>query len=1101
MPVRFVSHPDPRVLFEWLRAELARSAGSAPLAPVRIVVPNRRLAGEVRRRLAQGGRAYLGLRVVDFGALAAEVLDRWAGTEGEFRIAPEVVLRQVLLRCLEREGGVLAAHARRRAGVAARLLAAFQEMREAEVSAEDAASAPAAGDDPVEREIPRLYRRYLEALQGLERGGRADRAGFVARAAAGAGSAQDPAAPVWGGHGARLFLYGAYEVIGIHRSLLRALARRALVTVLLPLDERTPAWRHGREFAERFLLQPGESIEYLQIGCESPWAQAASALYDEERGLEPGGAGARADLPARFELFHAQGAEAEITAVARRILDLAAGGSPLSEIGVVGRGLEEYAPHLERVFDAHGIPFSTSARQPLARFPAPAALLSLLRLLEHDFDREDLLDLLRSPAVSWGEDARPRADLLEVWSAEAGVRKGLGAWIEDVLGWQREVALRPQPEESEGGEPSAARAERWLRNIEEQRRILEGLGGEAEEWKRCAPGAARAAFLGALAERWIDGLGAGSSADPALAVLQDVLEELRQAALVDPAQSGEQTLALLRGLIEGRDLPLRDADRGGVRVLDGMQARGHLFEHLFIIGLNAGRFPRPLAEDPFLPEEARRRLRDQRRLPLPLRRNDAEERQLLALWLASCSGRLCVSYQRAGEDGRALVASPALREVARLIGGRPRVSDLAEEEALVPVHPQRRIVHWSVRPRIVSPAEAALLAALGRGDRQAGVREALAGRPEWGEPLQCGLRWMARRRTRWQEEEGRVPPSAAGILPARWSPSALQLLAGCPLRYFFERILKVEPRLEPPEDGGFDPADWGGRVHALLEDVFRTLGRDDLLKAAPPSAGPNVEERHAARCRDLVEGAWEQHFGDLGRRVSRRLGLLWEEAEAGWRAALTAFVVRQLEEWRRDGLELLDLEREVEADVSPLGGGEAIPLRGRVDRVVLASGRKRVGDYKSGRTLEGLGEPLQMLRGQMLQAPLYAWIESVRSGGIEPVDVEFLGVGPHHPPEEDESRLLVEHEELERWRAGVEESVRVLVGQAGAGAFPFRHGNGCECCQYESACHHRDRAARSIVESAPAHAGYFALLRKTQNAPLLEDARGPAAAESPEEEP
>jgi RecB family exonuclease len=522
-----------------------------------------------------------------------------------------------------------------------------------------------------------------------------------------------------------------------------------------------------------------------------------------------------------------------------------------------------------------------------------------------------------------------------------------------------------------------------------------------------------------------------------------------------------------------------------VRVLDGMQARGHLFEHLFIIGLNAGRFPRPLGEDPFLPEAVRRRLCDERRSPLPLRRNDAEERQLLALWLASCSGRLCVSYQRAGEDGRALVASPALREVARLIGGRPRVSDLVAAGALVPVHPQRRIAHWSVRPRIVSPAEAALLAALGRGDRQAGVREALAGRPEWSEPLQCGLRWMARRRTRWQEEEGRVPPSAPGTLPARWSPSALQLLAGCPLRYFFERILKVEPRLEPPEDGGFDPTDWGGRVHALLEDVFRTLGRDDLLKAAPPGAGTALEERHAARCRDLVGGAWEEHFGDLGRRVSRRLGLLWEEAEAGWRAALAAFVVRQLQEWRRDGLELLDLEREVEADLSPRGGGEMIPLRGRVDRVVLASGRKRVGDYKSGRTLEGLGEPLRMLRGERLQAPLYAWIESARSGGMEPVDVEFLGVGPHHPPEEDESRLLVAHEELERWRAGVEESVRVLVGQAGAGAFPFHHGDGCKRCKHEPACHHRDREARRTVEQAAARTGYFAIFKKTRNTPLL----------------
>jgi hypothetical protein len=289
-------------------------------------------------------------------------------------------------------------------------------------------------------------------------------------------------------------------------------------------------------------------------------------------------------------------------------------------------------------------------------------------------------------------------------------------------------------------------------------------------------------------------------------------------------------------------------------------------------------------------------------------------------------------------------------------------------------------------------------------------------------------------------------------------------------------------------------------VHALLQDVFRTLGRDGLLEAAPPGGGPALGERHAARCCDLVEGAWEEHFGDLGRRVSRRLPLLWEEAGAGWRAALAAFVVRQVEQWRREGLELVDLESEGEGEVAPGRGGGAVPLRGRVDRVVLvpACKRKRLGDYKSGRTLEGLGEPLRMLRGESLQAPLYAWIESASSTGGEPVDVEFLGVGPHHPPQDDASRLLVAHEDLEKWRAGIEESVRVLVRQAAAGAFPFRHGGGCERCDYEAACHHRDREARRIVEQTPAHAGYFALLAKTQKAPLLGEA---GRAQAPEEEP
>jgi len=45
--------------------------------------------------------------------------------------------------------------------------------------------------------------------------------------------------------------------------------------------------------------------------------------------------------------------------------------------------------------------------------------------------------------------------------------------------------------------------------------------------------------------------------------------------------------------------------RGGVPVLTVTEARGRTFDHLFVLGLNAGSFPRPLGEDPLLPDAVR----------------------------------------------------------------------------------------------------------------------------------------------------------------------------------------------------------------------------------------------------------------------------------------------------------------------------------------------------------------------------------------------------------------------------------------------------------------------------------------------------------------
>ncbi len=1086
MPTRFLAHPDPRVLLDWLRRDIEDRRSDDPLAPLVVLAPNRLLAGELRRRLTQGGRAWLGVRVLDLWALASDILGRGGSGERPVLLAPEPLLRERVRRCLAQSGGEVARFAERRPGLAGSLLSSLNELREAGVTASDAAALLAGEGVGRGHEALRLYPRYLAELAELERRGWVDRAGAVERAASGAAA--------WARQVAAIHLYGAYELIGVHARLLRAAADGAPVHILLPVDPELPAWSYGARIARGLWLHPGETLERLPDPASAPpLALAARALYDESAAPAPPMEGGF------FELLHAQGAEAELTAVARRVLDLVRRGTAPAEIGVVARSLAPYAPHLARVFGAHGIPFSTSAVQPLARFPAAAALRSLLRVLARDFERDDLLDLLRSPALRWPPGAVPRPDLLERWSAGASISRGFTSWSEDLPAWV-EASADGSTEDGEERAPSVAARQQALA---QQLELLRRLHAEAAAWGRCGGWEESVGFAGELAQRWLLGPEAGAPVDAAAAALSRVLEEARIAAAAAGGSNGgaQQVLEVIEGAIEAATLPVQEHDRGGVRVLDGMQARGHLFEALFLIGFNAGAFPLRRADDPFLSEACRLRLRSQAGRPVPLRLDPAEDHQLLALWVSACAGALAVSYRRADEDGRAEIPSFALREVARLALGRPDTQALLDAATRIPVHPLERILEWGRRPGLVAPAEQDLAVALGGGHRAArlGAWLTAAGRGEEG--LAAALSWMEARAAGWGRVEGLSGPPGADFLPAAWSPNRLQALSRCPLQYFFRHVLRPGVVPEPPAQGEFEPAEWGARAHALLEEVYQILGRENRLEAG---AGA-LRDEEKARCRDLVEGMWDIHFGDLLKRLGRRLPLLWEARARLWRQALCSFVVRDVGSWRAAGLGLAGLERPGSASLEENegGAGPPVPLRGLVDRVVewqaapadpdvppARRRRLRVGDYKTSARLEPFVDAREVLGGLWLQAPLYARIEAAQEGiGVESVDVEFLGIGPAHEESPAGARAEISGGEIAAWWPGVAETVRTLAGLAASGRFPLHHGRHCEWCDYEAACHHLSPEARAQLRRDPGHRDYYDTLRKSTTKKTLAEVR------------
>jgi RecB family exonuclease len=269
------------------------------------------------------------------------------------------------------------------------------------------------------------------------------------------------------------------------------------------------------------------------------------------------------------------------------------------------------------------------------------------------------------------------------------------------------------------------------------------------------------------------------------------------------------------------------------------------------------------------------------------------------------------------------------------------------------------------------------------------------------------------------------------------SPSALEALGSCPLRWFYRYVLG----LRPPDDLQHDPGAWldaatrGSLLHELYAwsvtyaagntgmdaDVIRTAVMDrlaELIEEARrdiPSPGASVV---AAECDALMRDA--QLF--LDQELAVRDG----ESLVGCEVAFGG----------SDGAVTLELP-----DTSKL------ELRGRIDRVdQLADGTLRVVDYKTGKSKRF--EPAPKLGplhgGRMLQMPLYAAAASQRYGArVSDARYRF----PTHRADAD-SIAIPEHEFPQ---AG--EIVESLLAHVQRGEFiPTNDSDDCKYCDFAAIC-------------------------------------------------
>ena len=428
-----------------------------------------------------------------------------------------------------------------------------------------------------------------------------------------------------------------------------------------------------------------------------------------------------------------------------------------------------------------------------------------------------------------------------------------------------------------------------------------------------------------------------------MARLQDRLERL--AEIEEPARSIEGAIAAVREAVgELRAWSAASADSkpwrqdgGRIHLTDVLHAGATGRPRIFVLGLDAERTAGPRRQDPLLVDADRLRVAEAD-LP-PVAERVAERRYSLAAALAGLRGKVTFSYAFLTEQGESEVGPSALLlQVYRVFS---RDASKSYEDLRGALGPAAGAV-----PR-QSPSLDTRDVWLGALASDGLLRDGTAVLAERYPQIGAGIAAaQAREGDILTVFHGTMPGIAGRFAPDRWdrpfSPSGLETLAACPLRWFYRYGL--EARL--PEDPEYDPERWLDPLArgALLHRVYERFAREYLVppgrRAGTGRGGADPADRRGGDRARPRRGAATQHDG-LHRRGGRapagRAVIPRDAAGARRRCAVDRDGVCLRRPGRPRGYPL-----GCRAPVDPRAGG---PGRSPGGRFLL-----RVIDYKTGRS-------------------------------------------------------------------------------------------------------------------------------------------------------
>ena len=678
------------------------------------------------------------------------------------------------------------------------------------------------------------------------------------------------------------------------------------------------------------------------------------------------------------KLAASAGAEAALIADCLRRAHLV-DGVPWSQMAVIVRSVPRATAGLAHALERAGVPVAASAiTGSLADQPAARALLTVLAATADGLDGEQALALLTGPIG--------RVDPVSLRQLRRALRRGDTASSPRDFGDLLVEAVQGTPSRLTAAQ---ARPLRRVRSVLDAAAACHrrGEGARYLLWAAWHRSGLQRRWLAACERGGPSGAQAGRDLDAVTALFDATDQYLSRTAG-----------ASLRGLIDHLGaLPVStvgaepSAGAEQVAVLSAHAALGHEWDLVVIAGLQDGLWPNTIPRGGVLGTQRLLDVLDgvtenaSMRAPLL-----AEERRLLVAAMGRARRRLLVTAVdgEANGAGEAGMPSPFFAEIAQWAAGP---DDPAPEPVAAPRVLSTAAVVGRLRGVVCAPQGAVSDAMRACAATQL-ARLAAAGVPGADPAGWYGMTPVSTTEPLWSGDEHVVT----------LSPSNLQTLTDCPLRWLAER------------HGGTDPRDLGSTVGSVLHALIAEPAADESQLLAS------------------LERAW-QHLPFESR---------WYSANelARHRAMLQAFL-----EWRAQTRgELTQVG--VEVDIG--GPVEAnVRLSGRVDRIERdAAGRLVIVDVKTGKTSVSKDDAQ---RHAQLAAYQLAVAEGLVDDGDEPGGgrLVYLGkTGSASAVEREQDPLTPEARA--QWR----DRIREAAGATAGPQFIARINDGCAHCPLRPSC-------------------------------------------------
>lgn len=722
----------------------------------------------------------------------------------------------------------------------------------------------------------------------------------------------------------------------------------------------------------------------------------------------------------------------ELETVAERVRRLVEQGARPHRIAVVARDSRPYLDLALRALRRAGVPATARRRVSLLEVPAIRAVLAVLNGAAHGWARRDLVEVGSQPCFASDVDTRVVNYL--------GYRErvlGLAAWraaFERLVVEARAAEegsdgsddRRPRTLPAEWAERARDRFEAFCADVgplDTSRPLKEWLGW-LHAWLEDDPWRIAARISRVVDEEW----GALRTDLKGWDSLRAVIAEWKEATDRWPGDQAPlpaaRFLDRLRSMLGG-DLAFYTEVRRGVQVQEALAASYRTFDHVFLVGLNAGAFPRHPPASLLYGERDREALRGAG-LPIATTAEwEAHERVLFDTLKAAARESLTVSWVARDELGGAANASSF-------------VDLISDPLSATPIRESRRPVY-------------ATELLTGHEERVARIeRERATGRasPWNGEIVRPELR-------AWLEERY----GASRI----WAPTQLEAYAKCPWSWFSERLLWLRAYDDPNED--MDPRVRGTVLHDALRRFYDQarvkIGGPVFLQEEDKGwAFPLLREALRSAVEEAGTTLWLGHpalrdikYDELARLLDRFLDFEITENEKSLDGRTTAGkTVRTAIETHELSFDGVELAR----------GGESIRYRGIVDRIEVGIDDRAPGrwvaavDYKTSKwAAPGGGSRGAWDDGVVLQVPLYAHALTRLHPGVAVARVEYRAI--RHATRVHLLSLVkvtkkgIQTDEVGQARmdAALDAAV-VHARRIGAGQFPARPAPSCGCPPF---CH------------------------------------------------